>query len=142
MKKRIVFLTCVFAMSAMAAEPTCNGGSTITSHKATDEGCDLKTCNEHTFCKSNKDMNWWSAFAWCESQNRKLADFTTMCPNVSQSASNISGDCPNLHGVGGDVGLWSSLASDKWNAFLVNSSSGAIFTGSRNSPAVRRAFCE
>ena len=135
MKKLVVFLMCVLAVtSAMAAEPTCeeNGGTLITSHKATDPGCSpatantVATCNEHTFCKSDKDMNWWSAFAWCESHGRKLADLSVMCPGVSQTPANTVGDCPNLQGTGDNQYVWSSLAHKTSRAILVNLSSGAV----------------
>ena len=113
MKKIIVFLMCIFAMSAMA-EPTCNGGKTITAKDGT------------TFCKSDNTMNWWSAFTWCESQNRTLAEFKTMCPGVSQAPSNTTGDCPNLQGLADSGWVWSSLAYGSDDAIIVNLSSGAV----------------
>ena len=128
MRKIIVFLMCVFAVatSVMAAEPTCNGGTPITSHKATDEGCDSATCNGTTFCKSDKTMNWWSAFTWCESQGRQLADLSVICPGVSQIPSNTSGVCPNFMGV--DSGwVWSSLALYPTSVAVVNLYNGSIF---------------
>ena len=129
MKKLIVFLMCVFAVtSVMAAEPTCNGGSIVTANNGT------------TFCESNKAMNWWSAFTWCESQGRKLADFTKMCGDVSQSPSNTEGDCPNLQGIGDNQWAWSSLAFGSYYAFIVNISSGAVGNGTRNNSAL--ALCE
>ena len=149
MKKGIVFLMCVLAMSAMAqqAELPCNGGTPITSHAATDAGCSpatantAATCNEHTFCKSDKPMNWWSAFAWCESQGRKLTEFKTMCPGVSQTSSNTAGDCPNLQGKG-DVWVWSSLAYFSDTALIVNLSSGAVFGFYARNDDKRHALCE
>ena len=114
MRKLIVFLClCVFLATSAMAEPTCNGGSTITAKDGT------------KFCKSNKTMNWWSAFTWCESQNRKLADFSKMCPGVSQASTNTEGDCPNLQGVE-NFCAWSSLASTSGLAFAVCLSSGAV----------------
>ena len=112
---------CFVTLPAMAeqAEPACNGGSIITAKDGT------------KFCKSDKGMNWWSAFTWCESQGRKLADFTTMCGNVSQSPSYTEGDCPNLQGKG-DVWVWSSLAYDSNLAIIVLLSSGAVYINYRN----------
>jgi len=132
MKKIIVFLClCVFlATPAMATEPTCegHGGKIITANNGT------------TFCKSDKEMNWWSAFTWCESQGRTLADFTTMCGNVSQSPSNTEGDCPNLQGLAESGWVWSSLAYSSHGAILVNLSSGAVYGPYRNN--VTYALCE
>jgi len=143
MKKIIVFLClCVcLATSAMAAEQTCegHGGTLIKAHAATDTGCDSNTCNGHEFCKSEKAMNWWSAFTWCESQGRKLADFATMCPGVSQTPANTEGDCPNLQGKGSDI-VWSSLSYNSVFSITVNLSSGAVFT--HQHLASPYAFCE
>ena len=146
--KKIIILVCVFALTTpvMAVEPTptCNGGTPITSHKATDEGCDSDTCNEHIFCKSNKSMNWWSAFAWCESQNRKLADLSVMCPGVSQTSISMEGGCPNLWGVANTGFVWSSLACNPDEAFVVHITSGAIGCDVRlpDSGRMRYALCE
>ena len=129
MKKIIVFLCLCAVVPAMAAEPTCNGGSIITAKDGT------------TFCKSNQKMNWWSAFTWCESQGRKLANLSKMCPNVSQVPRNEDGDCPNLQGKG-DVWVWSSLAYDEKYALGVNLSSGAISYGSRVADYYPYALCE
>ena len=145
MKKRIVFLMwlCFVGVSAMAqqAEPTCVTGLSVTSHKATDAGCSDATCNEHTFCRSGNGMNWWSAFAWCESQGRKLADFATMCPGVAQTPS---GNCPNLKGISGaDRWMWSSLAINPSTAFIVRlSSDGTIASNARTMSTGYEAFCE
>ena len=132
MKKIIVFLMCVFALSAMAAEPTCedHGGSIITAKDGT------------KFCKSDKNMNWWTAFAWCESQNRKLAEFATMCPGIPQSLDNREGACPNLQGLGDNIWLWSSLAYRSGQAFFVNFSSGAVTWYGPRDDRYGYALCE
>ena len=147
MKKIFMFLClCMcLATSAIAAQPTCEdqGGTSITSHKATDTGCSpatanaVATCNEHTFCKSNKTMNWWSAFAWCESQGRKLAEFSTMCPGLTPYPYNTTGDCPNLQGLAESGWVWSSLAWGSSYALLVNLSSGAVPSGNRDYSLLR-----
>ena len=120
MKKIIVFLClCVcLAVSAMATEQEelpCNGGSIITAKDGT------------KFCKSDKTMNWWTAFAWCESQGkgRKLADFAKACPDASQAPAETEGQCPNLQGKG-DVWIWSSLAQGSGSAISVKLSSGTV----------------
>ena len=133
MKKIIIFLClCVCFVPSVIAE-TCenNGGTLITAHAATDPGCDSKTCNGKTFCKSDKAMNWWSAFTWCESQGRTLAEFSSMCPGVSQAPAGTTGDCPNLQGKG-DGWVWSSLAYSSDSAIIVHLSSGAVSHGSRH----------
>ena len=135
MKKRIVFLMCLcfVGMSAMAAAPTCedHGGSIITANNGT------------KFCKSDKAMNWWSAFAWCESQNRTLAEFSKMCPDTQQYPTETTGDCPNLQELDDDVWVWSSLAWSSQSALLVNLSSGAVSRrGRTDSYGYHHALCE
>ena len=121
MKKIIVFLMCVFATISAVAEVSelpCNGGSNITAKNGT------------KFCKSDQRMNWWSAFAWCDSQNLKLADLATMCPNTSQTPAGTAGDCPNLQDVG-EGPVWSSLANGDWKAIYVSLPSGAVDSANR-----------
>ena len=133
MKKIIVFLMCLcFVIPTMAeqVELPCNGGLIITANNGT------------KFCRSNKTMNWWSAFAWCESQGLKLAEFKTMCPGVSQTSSNTDGDCPNLQGLGGDVWVWSSLAYFSHTALMVHLSSSAVFGFYGRNDGNRYALCE
>ena len=138
MKKIIVFLClCVCAgVSAMATEQEelpCNGGTPITANNGT------------KFCKSNKAMNWWSAFAWCESQGqgRKLAEFKTMCPSTVQYPTNTDGDCPNLQGLAESGWVWSSLAYGSDRALMANLFSGAVRDGTRTDPShYYFAFCE
>ena len=132
MKKIIIFLVCVcfLTMPAMAAEPTCNGGSTITAKNGT------------KFCKSDKAMNWWSAFTWCESQGRSLAEFSKMCPNVPQYPTNTEGECPNLQGLPEDGWVWSSLAMSNNAAIVVNLSSGAACGFHRYGTKETFALCE
>jgi len=132
MKKKIVFLICVFFLTTSAMAATCKGGAIITANNGT------------TFCKSDNKMNWWSAFTWCESQGRTLAELSKMCPGVSQAAANEEGDCPNLQGT--DDGqwkyAWSSLDSNTngYGAIIVDLSSGAIVISNRNNYGF--AFCE
>ena len=143
MRKIIVFLMCVFAVATSVIAETCegHGGTLITAHVATDTGCDSKTCNGKTFCKSDKAMNWWSAFTWCESQGRTLAEFSSMCPGVSQAPAGTTGDCPNLQGKGDNQWVWSSLAYGSDNAVVVNLSSGAVNANTRYGSS-RCALCE
>ena len=125
MKKVIIFLMCAF-FAAPTWAATCNGGTLITAKSPSDSGCTAETCNGHEFCKSNLAMNWWSAFNWCASQGRKLADFTVMCPSMQTSGNTKEGACPNLHGVGGNQYVWSSFGIGTRDALYVNLSSGAV----------------
>ena len=50
------------------AEATCVGGNLATGN------------NGHEYCQSNREMNWWSAYSWCEAQGMKLASAYDLCP--------------------------------------------------------------
>ena len=138
--KKWFILVCACLLAAPTMAQTCNGGTLVPSHKTTDEGCDGNTCNGHIFCKSDKGMNWWSAFAWCESQGRKLADTATMCPNRSPVADDTAGGCPNLQGVGDNQYVWSTLAYGGAYVAVVNLSSGSFHSGNRTYEFF--AFCK
>ena len=77
------------------AQAACNGGTWVTSRKATDSGCTASTCNEKTFCVSDSGMNWWSAMAWCKANGMQLASFDSVCPETVRS-----GTCQNWNGKG------------------------------------------
>ena len=82
------------------------GGIWIQANKATDtdKGCDADHCNEMTFCESKTKMNWWSAFAWCESIGAKLVDLNHACPNGFSSKR-----CVNLTSCGVVGHTWTTL---------------------------------
>ena len=139
-KKAILICACLIWAGAVNA--ACVGGIEIKANTVADNpngNCTETTCNGHTFCKSNGTMNWWSAFNWCASNGRKLANFSTMCPGVQTAANNDTGACPNLQSVGGNHYAWSSLAYGGNNANTVILSSGAVNGYNRS---YYYAFCE
>ena len=77
------------------------GGVWVKANSATDtdKGCDSAHCNAKEFCRSPKKMNWWSAFAWCESIGAKLVDLESACPNAI--TNNFF--CANLNGMSDKV---------------------------------------
>ena len=132
MKKIILLLICgcVFLATPVMAG-TCNGGTEITAK------------NGKVFCKSDKTMNWWTAFNWCASQGRSLANFSTMCPGVATITNNTAGACSNLQGVGGNVWVWTNVAYSTGSAYRVSLSSGVVSAyGNRNDVSSYFAFCE
>ena len=86
-----------------SAHAACDGGTWVTSHKATDSGCSASTCNEKTFCWSNKVIyNWWSAMTWCKANGMQLASSSSLCPNTA-----VGSACTNMKGrISGDA--WTS----------------------------------
>ena len=70
------------------------GGSVITAHKSTDEGCTATTCNGRKFYVSDKKVNWWTAITWCHANGMELASLAEACP-----PGNIDLPCPNLKDI-------------------------------------------
>ncbi len=60
-------------------------------------------CNGMEFCLSNKDMNWWSAFTWCESVGGHLVSFERLCPGTPMVENRTNGACANIVGIGGGM---------------------------------------
>lgn len=140
----LVLLVSVPTYAKWGANCTSNGGTIIKANQyGTKDGVNLdkgglcndpndpntsNNCNGMEFCRSNKDMNWWSAFTWCESIGGKLASFEHLCPStqmIKNSTNAAPGACPNLTGTGSDVWGWSSTGIDNCQALDVNLSTGA-----------------
>ena len=151
MKKLIVFLMCVFAVSSVHAfdadECTAAGGTVITRNVngATNapSKCDADKCpaTTKTFCRSSQTMNWWTAFNWCDSIGGSLASFGEMCPKVQTAVNNTTGACPGLQGKGSNW-VWSSLGYGSNLAIVVNLSSGEVYNATRRSYDYAFALCE
>ena len=127
MKKIFVLLFILSFVSETVNAQTCNGGTLVTSNTPDVEGCSETTCNGHTFCVSDKDMNWWSAHAWCRSNGRKLVSRHVACLNEVA-------DCPNFNGVLRNLsvrkGVWLSTRRDNL---------GTAYAISKDTPLVFRA---
>ena len=130
MKKILLSLLLLSAGSVMAYTGTCNGGSPVTGK-----------VNGHVYCISAAKMNWWSALAWCQSQNSQLADFSIVCPN--STISSAAGSCPNMQGVGITDYGWTSSPSGGSDAVNLQFSNGAVYTGYHQRHEVTgHAICE
>ena len=123
------------------AYTTCVGGSIITRNEygSAPSGveCTATTCPVHganetakTFCKSDKVMNWWSAFNWCEANARQLASFENMCPGITPTYNSATGACPALQGTSStSLTVWSAVGRGTNMVIAVNLSSGSIGSG-------------
>lgn len=92
------------------AYTSCVGGTEVTSPASCVNYAGVEQCNGHTFCKSNRQMNWWSAINWCQSNGGTLASYTNVCPNTE-----INKNCPNRPGTS----LWLKESAGGGSAFLV-----------------------
>ena len=119
---------------------TLNGGTIIKANEyGNDKGgyCNdpnnpdlTNNCNGMEFCMSNKTMNWWSAFTWCDSIGGKLASFTSACPDTQMATP---GPCPNLKGLSNKGTDWiqTSVGWDTKLLFSVSLKTGEIAHDSR-----------
>ena len=131
-----IFLGLFFAPDVWATEKTCNGGSFITSNTVSTApagvACTAETCPSpaKTFCKSDKMMNWWSAWTWCKSQNRNLASFFDMCPSTRTTYTEHTGDyCLALAKISSSNSdrVWSATGKGSTDAFIVRLSDGSKY---------------
>lgn len=152
MQQTITTLSLIFAIilgfsTSTMAYTSCVGGREITANAYTDadapDTCTADYCPSpaKSFCVSNNSMNWWSAFNWCESNGGTLASFSSSCPDIPILVNNTAGACPALQGVGESKYYWTSMGSGSSYAFVVNLSSGAVGSRSRNANATY-ALCE
>ena len=71
------------------------------------------------YCMSNKSMNWWNAYAWCDGIGSTLFSMN----DCKFSGTNTS-ICANLKNTGNDVWIWTSTPNGSTNAYGINLSSG------------------
>lgn len=89
---KILMLICGIALVSSAviadeAVETCaNGAGKIVTGAVTG----------HKYCMSNKNMNWWNAYAWCDAQGRRLFSLDDC---GCDGSTNCNGTCPELAGV-------------------------------------------
>ena len=115
-------------------------GTWITAHSPDDDGCDAAHCNGLNFCRSNKQMNWFSALIWCKSIGRELTDVETACPN-GLASGNV---CPNLDGFR-KVYMWTSTPCSSTNSYMIHQSSASPIWCSysnRNLSSQNYALCK
>ena len=110
---------------------------------ATCEGGTLQTGeNGHVYCQSNNQMNWWSAYTWCEAQGRHLASMYEVCPTWDGSTG--GGKICNLNSFPDNGYNWSSTALESNYAFAFTKSSIAnlgSLNASRSGSSYCRALC-
>ena len=160
MKKNIFLLALglTFATAAHAettiewTEAGCQsvGGTWITAHNATDEGCDAAHCNSLNFCRSDQKMNFFSALIWCKSIGRNLVSFANLCPGIPSGWNSATGACANAKGIDSTT-VWTTLPVDASHSYYVILSSGAVGSPSsqtnsshsrRDYASESRALCE
>ena len=109
--------------------------ATTHGYAACAEGTEITGKNGHVYCKSNIGMNWYTAFAWCDTQGRTLATMEQMCDiDETQKWNGIigTGECLNLVGVSSENQyVWSAIPYGSANAFNVYLSPAGVNYGNR-----------
>ena len=119
----LAVITAVVFNIAQARAETCESGKLVTGN------------NGHAYCQSKYQMNWWSAYAWCEAQGRHLASMYELCPDWDGSKG---GDkCANTKDGFDGLG-WTKTAFQQNYAFTVYPS-GTVDADGRTYG--RFAFC-
>ena len=93
------------------------------------EGTEVTGKNGHVYCVSNVTMNWYTAFAWCDTQGRTLATMEQIC-DIDETerwdGNTGEGKCLNMVGAGLNRWAWSSIPSGSTSAFYVHKSTGYV----------------
>ena len=120
----------VTALSALTAQAEC-AGTVVTGN------------NGHEYCESdlsstNRLMNWWSAYTWCESQGRHLATIYELCPDWDGSmgggkCSNVTSSFPYMS--------WTSTAHGSNGAIFVKNSGEVLGSGGFTRTYSMSALC-
>ena len=126
----IATLYCILASTSSWAE--CDGGYPIQGKNGT------------KYCLSAIGMNWWSAFAWCESQKMKLGNLTDLCYISEENrwlGGTSEGACPNIVGAyTGNVFAWTEVSTSNTVARVINPRSGTLNSFGKADPA-KYAIC-
>ena len=128
---RAGLVTALLFFSITASAASCAGGA----------GTTITGVDNQTYCQSKIQMNWWSAFAWCEGAGLTLVSLE----DCNGSNGTITGDasCPNFKEKGSGS-VWTSSVPDGSNAYYIDLSSGTVSSydrlGSWN--GIKAALCK
>ena len=99
------------------------------------EGGTEYTVDGDTFCMSNFNLNWWSAFNWCKANGMHLATVYEVCPDWDGNTG--SGNCGRTFSF--NETSWTATVSGNNSAFYFNPSSGNVANHSGRTPGFRAA---
>ena len=122
----VLFTTLVAVADDTTTETCANGAGTVIEGAVADANG-----NKHKYCMSNKTMNFWNAYAWCDALGRRLFQLSDCrCDNmVADCAKNM---CLELN-KGIDKLVLTSNSFTTATVYSVRLSDGNIgFGSSRN----------
>ena len=133
---KILILTCgLLIMSSVAmaegetAVETCAGGA----------GTILTGKSGYKYCRSNKTMNWWNAYVWCDALGKRMFDLNMDCG--CNSLTSCRSSCPEM--VGNETDIWTMNSVDETRFYFVYAGSIIANTGNgdRSNGGMLRALC-
>ena len=128
MKKILLIGIMSLIFNASSVEAKCEGGTVVRG-----------ILNNHEYCVSSTGMTWWSAFAWCEFQERHLATLTETC--IEWNGVNASTmTCPNLTEVD-TKRVWSANFNMNHNGLAIYLSTGQIKDNHTRADSSLSALC-
>ena len=77
--------------------------TTWTSSNCEAKGGVTVTVGAQTFCRSTSEMQWWSAYSWCQAIGGKMPTMWELCPNMSSLTQGAYCSYPTS-------GAWSTTA--------------------------------
>lgn len=121
--KQVAVWICLCLLIASPSFAACDGGTEITGK------------NGHVYCKSNVNVNWYTAFSWCDAQGRTLATMEQICDidDIQRWDGNTgTGKCLNMAGASSEnLWVWSAMPYSPTHAFSVYLSSTNVSSGNR-----------
>ena len=135
-KRTIHFIT-VICLTLMVSTMALAEDTTTTETCADGAGTIITgAVSGHKYCKSNQQMNWWNANAWCDAQNRELVDFSDCACNgtiANCACSNnggkncIGGKCPEFTNVYSASAIWSGTSNIDSTQYRIHLDTGLIY---------------
>ena len=107
-----------------ALAETCEGGSLQTGE------------NGYVYCLSNKTMNWWSAYTWCQAQGKEMASAYDLCPNWDGNFH--TGRCQKITN---STEIWTSNAYENEKAVFAYNGGKDMAFDNRNNGGYHYAAC-
>lgn len=130
MKKILLLCSLLMISPTLMAEDTtvetcANGAGTIVTGVITGT----------KYCRSNSDMSWWNANAWCDAQGKRLIDLNIDCG--CDWSKNCTGKCPEFITTG-----WVRTPGSASTAYLLIENGVVYFGGPRPRGVAYRATCK
>ena len=117
MKKKLFLICVITLLSATSVYAGCEGGTEINGG----------------YCRSNKPMNWWSAYNWCKANGRTMPSIYDVCPDWDGNAGSA---CPTMKGQNENCSdycySWVTTVKDSGTVWYINLLDGKVHSPNVN----------